>query len=85
MLPKWKIPKGKYVLKTKNKNTYLLKAGSHDDGRGENPASAQTTMHKMSAFGFTTFKRADAMRELLNHRYGLETQIVERIVRRDDD
>ena len=85
MLPKWKIPKGKYVLKTKNRTTYLLKAGSHDDGRGESPASAQTTMYKMSAYGFPTFKRANAMRELLNQRYGLETQVVERVVRRDDD
>ena len=84
MLPKWKMPKGKYVLKTRNRNTYFLKAGSHDDGRSESPASAQTTMNRMSAFGFPTFKRADAMRELLNQRYGLETQVIERMVRRDD-
>ena len=86
MLPKWKRLKGNYVLKIQRlKNTYFLSAGSHDDGSGESRAYAQTTPRISEAMGFETINAADRMRILLNERYGLEAQIMERKMRQNDD
>ena len=84
MLPKWMIPKGKYILKIKRKNAYLQMAGSRDEGNGESWPAAQTTLRKMDAQGFSTMRQAEAMSQLVADRYGLETHIVERQVRRND-
>lgn len=80
VIPKWKRPTGKYVLKI-GYNAWFLKAGSYDDGAGVSPACAQTTPHIMEAMGFETQKRAEMMRRLLITQYGLESRIVERKVR----
>jgi len=84
MLPKWKIPKGKYVLKLKKKNAYVWKAGSYDDGKGRSEPCVDTTMRMLDAYGFETARQAEAMRKRVKEQYGLETVVVERNVRRYD-
>lgn len=73
------------MLKIPGRNAYLWKAGSYDVGDGESPACAQTTFSKVDAMGFESLKRAEAMRRLVRERYGVETQIVERRIKRNVD
>ena len=83
MLPKWKMPKGKYILKIRNKNEYLLKSGYWENDDGSSRTEAQTTPSMWNAIGFDTVSRAETVRVNLRETYGLETQIMERKVSRN--
>lgn len=78
MLPKWKRRTGRYILKIQHRNMYLATAGSCDNGSGEGRPCAKTTMRISEAMGFETVRSAERMARLLNERYGLESEIVER-------
>ena len=78
MLPKWKRPKGKFVLKVGKRDGYFMMAGNSDDGNGESWPAAQTTMYITEAFGFQTYKGAEMMQTHLREGYGLNTESVKR-------
>lgn len=79
MLPKWKRPTGKFVLKVRRKEQWLRKACTWDNGEESN-TEADTTPYINVAMGFPTRRRAEAMRLLLKEKYHLETQVMERKV-----
>lgn len=83
VLPRWKMPKGKFVLKVGKRDGYFMKAGTCDDGGGESKPAAQTTMYISEAFGFRAYKAAEAMRIRLREQYGLSAAVVKLGVRRD--
>lgn len=67
---------GKFLLKVPGKRQYFKLAGTTDDGSGESAPCAQTTERIFDSFPFKTEKAAQAMRKVLNDRYGLQTQVV---------
>lgn len=73
---------GRFVLRvkgTKRPAFYLEFAGSHDNGTGECEPYARTTRFYDRAMGFDTFKQAERMRQLLNVKYGMKTNIERRV------
>ena len=76
MMQKRQPMEGKFFLKVPGKRQYFKLAGSSDNGNGETVPCAQTTNNIYESFGFTSEKSAEAMRRVLDAKYGLHTQVV---------